>query len=77
MRSPLFCITGPSLPYLLGQSTMAESPDGRGVLLFGGCGNEWNIEDRILEFKAGANSWIILNITLQNRRHQHAVIPLL
>ena len=31
-----FCITGPSLPYGLQDSAMAESPDGRGVLLFGG-----------------------------------------
>ena len=32
----LFCITGPALPYGLSHSAMAESPDGRGVLLFGG-----------------------------------------
>ena len=31
-----FCITGPSLPYGLQDSAMAESPDGRGVILFGG-----------------------------------------
>ena len=54
---------------------MAESPDGRGVLLFGGYfGNGW--EDRILELRAGANSWNILNITLEKPRSSHVVIPL-
>ena len=54
---------------------MAESPDGRGVLLFGGW-NENNSDDRILELSAGADSWNILNITLKNRRRKHVVIPL-
>ena len=43
---------------------MAESPDGKGVLLFGGSGE---IQDRILELRAGANSWNILNITLESQ----------
>ena len=72
------------MPYCLKWSAMAESPDGRGVLLFGGfsCddtnkpGDPCNFEDRILELRAGANSWTILNITLQNGRRQHTVIPL-
>ena len=33
-------------------------------------------EKRILELRAGANSWNILDITLENGRHQHVVIPL-
>ena len=72
----LFCITGPALPYILEYSAMAESPDGGGVLLFGGESNENGYEDRILELRAGANSWNILNITLQYGRQQHIVIPL-
>ena len=52
---------------------MAESPDGKGVLLFGGSGE---IQDRILELRAGANSWNILNITLEKPRSSHVVIPL-
>ena len=73
-----FCITGPSLPYILGKSAMAESPDGRGVLLFGGYTDAFTFEDRILELCAGTNySWNILNITLQNKRINHVVIPLL
>ena len=38
---------------------MAESPDGRGVILFGGDGSEnsYKYENRILELRAGADSW--------------------
>ena len=31
---------GPSLPYVLMYSPMTKSPDGRGVLIFGGFTNE-------------------------------------
>ena len=55
---------------------MAKSPDGRGVLLFGGQNDQSSDEDRILELHAGANSWNILDITLQNGRYYHVVIPL-
>ena len=73
----LFCIiTGPSLPYNLFLSAMAESPDGRGVLLFGGSSTENDPEKRILELRAGADSWSILNLTLENARRWHVVIPL-
>ena len=64
------------MPYGLGYSAMAESPDGRGVLLFGGYSDENSYEDRILELHAGANSWNILDITLENGRNNHVVIPL-
>ena len=68
------------MPYKLYDSAMAESPDGRGVLLFGGCnGNEMlhcEKENRILELRAESNSWNILNITLENPRINHVVIPL-
>ena len=71
-----FCITGPSLPYDLHSSAMAEFPDGRGVLLFGGDSTENDRENRILELRAGADSWNILNVTLENARRNHIVIPL-
>ena len=72
-----FCITGPSLPYPLDNSAMAESPDGKGVLLFGGYNyNDNTIEDRILELRAGSDSWTILNVTLQTKRFEHTVIPI-
>ena len=70
------CITGPSLPYGLEKSAMAESPDGRGVLLFGGLCTDYRKEKRILELRAGANSWNFLNVTLENARYSHAVILL-
>ena len=71
-----FCITGPSLPYDLHSSAMAESPDGRGVLIFGGSRTVSSYEKRILELRAGADSWNILNVTLENARRNHVVIPL-
>ena len=78
---------GPSLPYVLIYSAMTKSPDGRGVIIFGGVTSEnymevhetnWSPcwEDRILELRAGASSWNILNMTLKNGRHAHVVIPL-
>ena len=70
-----FCITGPSLPYGLNASAMAESPDGRGVLLFGGTVYGTN-ENRILELRAGADSWNIRNVPLEMARAYHVVIPL-
>ena len=67
---------------------MAKSPDGRGVLLFGGASrtsqNELNVyDDRIFELRTGANSsnflewnWNILDINLKHGRRYHTVIPL-
>ena len=66
------------MPYALALFPMAESADGRGVLLFGGEPDNWEEpEDRILELRAGTNSWNILDITLQRRRCVHTVIPML
>ena len=56
---------------------MAESPDGRGVILFGGSSDENSYEKRILELRTGANSWNILEITLENARKNHLVIAIL
>ena len=73
-----FFITGPSLPYGLWHSAMAESPDGRGVILFGGRSYENLLGNRILELHAGAsaNTWNILNVTLKNARASQVVILL-
>ena len=70
-----FAITGPSLPYELGSSDIAESPDGRGVLLFGGRLGSAGDTNKILELRAGADSWDILDATLQEGRYSHTVIP--
>ena len=72
----LFGITGPPLPYGLKYSAMAESPDGRGVILFGGYSNENGIGNRLLELQAGADSWNTLDVSLENERFSHVVIPL-
>ena len=55
---------------------MAKSPDGRGVLLLGGQNDQSLDEDRILELHARADSWSILNITMQNGRRHHVVYNL-
>ena len=55
---------------------MAELPDKRGVLLFGGESTKNPYEKRILELRAGADSWNILDVTLKNGRLRHVVIPL-
>ena len=71
----LFSITGPALPFGLKLSAMAETPNGKGVLLFGGSDSDGH-RDRILELQAGANSWNILNNRLKFQRYVHVVIPL-
>lgn len=55
---------------------MAKTPDGRGVLLFGGQNNQSYHEDRILELQAGADYWTISDIALQHGKFYHTVIPL-
>ena len=72
----LFCITGPSLPYGLLYSAMAESPDGRGVLVFGRWSDGSDYKKSILELHAETDSWNILDKTLKNWRRSHVVIPL-
>ena len=68
---------GPYLPYasILAYSAMTKSPDGRGVIIFGGH-TAWGSEKRILELRAGADSWNTLDVSLVNRRWSHVVIPL-
>ena len=56
---------------------MATSPDGGGVILFGG----WNedkkaIEDNLLELRFGADKWTILPQKLKQPRRDHLVIPI-
>ena len=56
---------------------MVASPDGRGVMLFGGINSKnYQYENRILELRAGADSWNILNVPLEMARAYHVVIPL-
>merc|ERR1719510_1171156 len=55
-------IPGPSLPYKLHNSAMATSPDGGGVILFGGFNTErrYYKEDTILELRYGSDKWTTL-----------------
>ena len=65
------------MPYGLEFSAMAESRDGRGVLLFGGRRNIGGTPEKsILELRTGADSWTILDVSLESRRYSHVVIPL-
>ena len=64
------------MPYPLALSAMAQSPDGKGVLLFGGHRGADHFDVRIVELRAGANSWKILDITMEYKRFDHVVIPL-
>ena len=53
---------------------MTQSPGGEAVLTFGGQTGE--VPDKIMELRAGANSWEILNKTLRNPKSKHTVIPI-
>ena len=67
------------MPFGREYSSMVQSPDGRGVLTAGGVvrrAGKWAFDDRLYELRAGANSWNILNITLENARANHVFIPL-
>ena len=59
---------------------MAPSPDGNGVILFGGRKSGSNL-DSILELKADGQGWVgswtTLTTKLQYARYRHIVIPVL
>ena len=54
---------------------MAETPDGKGVLLFGGNDGS-GLTNEIMEFRAGTDSWTVLDVTLQKIRRNHFVITI-
>merc|ERR1712150_364760 len=62
-------ISGPDLPYRLYNSAMTTSPDGRGVILFGGRNaDKIAKEDTLLELRFGADNWTILPQKLKKAR---------
>ena len=68
---------GPPLPYKLYRSAMATSPDGGGVILFGGFNHDkGDYEDTLLELRFGADNWTILPQKLKQPRYGHVVIPI-
>ena len=84
----MILFAGPELPYRLADSAMATSPDGRGVILFGGTYDKHSSEDTLLELRYGtdiatllelrygADKWTILPQNLKQPRGQHVVIPI-
>ena len=67
---------GPSLPYKLYSSAMATSPNGGGVILFGGSIGDYDREDKILELRFAANEWTVLPQKLNQARSRHVVIQI-
>ena len=77
--------TGPKLPYGVRNGAMAPSPDGNGVLLFGGLFDIKHrpgtnvLYDSILELKSDGQgnigSWTTLTAKLKYPRNWHVVIP--
>ena len=78
---PLHLSTGPSLPYGIGTSSLATSPDGNGVIMFGGSTSSSSSTDTIMELKSDGQGWVsdwtILSAKLQFPRQFHLIIPLL
>ena len=64
---------------------MVTSPDGGGVLLFGGYNYDYydkenyryNVDnmDNILELRYGSDKWTILSQRMKPKRQSHVVIP--
>ena len=68
---------GPPLPYKLEYSAMATSPDGGGVILFGGWNDDKSAnEDTILELRYDSDKWTKLPQKLKQPRWGHVVIPI-
>ena len=73
--------TGPELPYFISAGAMASSPDGKGVILFGGKRQVPDLDtySDILELrsdgKGWVGSWTTLTAKLQYPRFYHVVIP--
>ena len=66
------------MPYKLQKSAMATSPDGRGVILFGGKNEDKGgaREDTLLELRFGGDKWTPLPQKLNQPRSGHVVIPI-
>ena len=73
--------TGPKLPYKMDGGRMASSPDGNGVILFGGRKDfNYNHFASILELRSDGKGWVgpwkTLKAKLQYPRSFHVVIPI-
>ena len=73
----MILFAGPDLPYKLYDSAMATSPDGGGVILFGGWNQDKGArENTLLELRFGADHWTILPQKLKQPREYHVAIPI-
>ena len=82
IKIPKHLSIGPALPNSNIAGIMATSPDGNGVIMFGGSiSDEDQDQDKILELKSdgqgGVGTWTTLTAKLQYKRGVHVVIPLL
>ena len=74
--------TGPELPYFISSGAMASSPDGKGVILFGGKRQVPDLDkySDILELRSDGKGWVgpwtTLTAKLQYPRSFHVVIPI-
>ena len=73
--------TGPKLPYDIDGGRMASSPDGNGVILFGGYSSSLQKPlASILELRSDGKGWLgpwtTLTAKLQYPRSFHVVIPI-
>ena len=73
--------TGPKLPYNIDGGRMASSPDGNGVLLFGGRDDgRYSVTASIFELRSDGKGWVgpwkTLTAKLQYPRSFHVVIPI-
>ena len=72
-------ITGPELPYKVGEisNAMFTSPNGGGVIIAGGYNGDSQEESSdIIEFRSDTQNWTILEQTLNQPRYGHVIIPL-
>ena len=71
-------VAGPSLPKGLVNSAMATSPDGHGVILFGGSPDDadGDGDTGIYELRYSSNEWTTLPQKLKYNRASHVAIPI-
>ena len=78
----MFFLIGPDLPYKLDEinKAMVTSPDGMGIIIFGGENLESESrEKRILESRFDGSQflpWKVMDQELQFKRSEHVVIPI-
>ena len=64
------------MPHGLGDSAMASSPNGGGVILFGGDYYNSYGDNTLFKLDYGSNNWTVLPQKLKYPRGGHVVIPI-